>query len=454
MGWYFRKSVKFGPVRMTFSKSGISYSFGAGGARIRTGPRGTFVSFGQHGIRYQQRINPADPSSGHPYTPPQEQLGKSIHTITSAAIDELTDSNSRAFVDELNEKSRRISYFRWFCVLPAILSLVFLVSYFSQPSKTEMKTSYFIVTDTGAKVNIRQKPDKRSEILGTASSTQVYNILDTSDKAWRRVKYGDSSGYISKQFSRIDSLKTVSRTYSRFETEQKDFFSSSIIGVIFFIFLGVVFHKQDKARLLIEIHYEIDAHVKEIYDKFLHHFSELTESRKVWQYLHAQRISDYKHHAGASQLINRTTVKRISADTKPARFFRTNIPIPNLKLRNTDLYFLPERLIIKRDRQFAAVFYKHLNIEGCSTRFIEEGGVPADAQVVDYTWRFLNKNGSPDKRFNNNRKLPVCLYSEYSISSGTGVNEVITVSRKGAFDNFAEIVKAIGHFQQLYSGID
>ncbi len=317
-----------------------------------------------------------------------------------------------------------------------------------------MKTSYFIVTDTTAKVNIRQKPDKRSEILGTANSTQIYYILDTTDKAWNKVKYGDSSGYISKQFSRVDSLKTVSRTYSRFETDQKDLVSSTILGVIFFIFLGVVFHKQDKARLLIEIHYEIDTHVKAIYDKFLHHFSELMESKKVWQYLHARQTADYKHHAGANQLINRIAVKRISPDNKPARFFRTNIPIPNLKLRNTDLYFLPERLIIKRDRQFAAVFYKHLNIEGCLTRFIEDSGVPSDAQIVDYTWRFLNKNGSPDRRFNNNRKLPVCLYSEYSISSGTGVNEVITVSKKGGFDNFAEIVKAIGHFQQLYSGID
>jgi hypothetical protein len=36
-----------------------------------------------------------------------------------------------------------------------------------------------------------------------------------------------------------------------------------------------------------------------------------------------------------------------------------------------------------------------------TTRFIEDGPVP------DTTWRFVNKNGTPDRRFDNNRRLPV-----------------------------------------------
>ena len=34
MGWSFRKSLNLGPFRLTFSKSGMSYSVGAGGVRI------------------------------------------------------------------------------------------------------------------------------------------------------------------------------------------------------------------------------------------------------------------------------------------------------------------------------------------------------------------------------------------------------------------------------------
>ena len=37
---------------------------------------------------------------------------------------------------------------------------------------------------------------------------------------------------------------------------------------------------------------------------------------------------------------------------------------------------------------------------------------PRDARQVDTTWRFVNKNGGPDRRFKDNRQLPVMLYGE------------------------------------------
>lgn len=42
-----------------------------------------------------------------------------------------------------------------------------------------------------------------------------------------------------------------------------------------------------------------------------------------------------------------------------------------------------------------------------SARFIEEETPPADAAVVDQTWRQVNRKGGPDRRFNNNRELPI-----------------------------------------------
>jgi hypothetical protein len=34
MGWEFRKSLRFGPLRVTLSKRGLSYSAGVRGARV------------------------------------------------------------------------------------------------------------------------------------------------------------------------------------------------------------------------------------------------------------------------------------------------------------------------------------------------------------------------------------------------------------------------------------
>lgn len=81
MGWYLRKSVRLGPVRLNFSKSGVGASVGVTGARISTGPRGTYVHAGRGGIYFRQRLDgvnhlsiarPAVPdlSRVDPYDPP------------------------------------------------------------------------------------------------------------------------------------------------------------------------------------------------------------------------------------------------------------------------------------------------------------------------------------------------------------------------------------------------
>ena len=432
----------------------ISYSVGMKGARVTTGPRGTYVTLGRNGVYYRQRITQPYTDPAIPRPQPEQQADPLLHTITSDPIEELTDSDSRAFVDEMNMKAKRISYFRLFCLFPAIISLTAFIIYFAQDSYTRKKTSYFVSIDSAGNVNIRQGPDKNSPAIGTASVNQQYVLLDTADKAWNKIKFGDSIGYVSRRFSRVDSSKAIVNTFSRFETDSKDAISVSVIGSAFFMFMGVVFYKQDKSRLLVEINYEFDEHIHAVYNKFLQYFNELLHSRNVWQHLHARRTYDYKHNAGAGALINRIRVQRISPDFKPARFFRTNIAVPNIKLRNTELYFFPERLIIKRGSQFAAIFYRHLQLTSQPFIFIEESAVPSDARIVGHTWKFLNKDGSPDRRFNNNRQLPECRYSKYHFSSDTGINEVITTSREGAFDNFVHIVMAIGKLQEAYSNMD
>lgn len=61
MGWYLRKSVKVGPFRVNFSKSGIGYSFGVKGARIGTGPHGPYVAGGRGGIYFRQSLKTSPP---------------------------------------------------------------------------------------------------------------------------------------------------------------------------------------------------------------------------------------------------------------------------------------------------------------------------------------------------------------------------------------------------------
>jgi hypothetical protein len=78
LGWYLRKSVKVGPFRVNFSKSGIGYSFGVKGARIGTGPHGAYIAGGRGGIYYRQSLT-TNPSPTPPSSTSQPILATSAH---------------------------------------------------------------------------------------------------------------------------------------------------------------------------------------------------------------------------------------------------------------------------------------------------------------------------------------------------------------------------------------
>jgi hypothetical protein len=451
MGLTFRKSVGFGPFRLNFSKSGVSYSFGVKGARINTGSRGTYVNFGSNGIYYRKKINTsAKPKQVQTYEQNSEPQIIN-HTITSAPIDQLTDADSKDFIDELTKKSNKISFLNWFGIPLTIFFIVLMFIFYLQPSRTTFDKKYFVQVNSKTGYKIRQQPDKNSKYYSIAQNLEKFDLIDSLNKNWYKIDYSGSIGYISKNYAVLDSIRINERIYTRLDDNSTSFWIILFIGILTCGLLCYYLHNKDRERLLIEIYYDIDEKVKEVYDKFIEHFAEIIISEKVWQYLNSRHTNDFKHNAGASHLIVRIGVKRISTDKKPERFFITNVEIPNIQLRNTDLYFFPERLLIKRDNQFAAIFYKNLNLYSRLTNFVETDSLPSDAQVVDKTWRFLNKNGSPDKRFNNNRQIPICSYSEYHFESDTGVNEVLTTSKKGVFDNFVNFVGAIGQLQKRMS---
>ena len=56
MGWYLRKSLKLGPLRINLSKSGLGASVGVKGLRVGTGPRGKYLHAGREGLYYRRSL--------------------------------------------------------------------------------------------------------------------------------------------------------------------------------------------------------------------------------------------------------------------------------------------------------------------------------------------------------------------------------------------------------------
>ncbi|MFI5163005.1 MAG: hypothetical protein ACHQHN_17120 [Sphingobacteriales bacterium] len=254
-------------------------------------------------------------------------------------------------------------------------------------------------------------------------------------------------GYISRRFAEITHLHHVQVTENQMVMANSYTGYILALGLIAFIFWIRWLKKVDQRRFEVELHYEMDEQFKQVYQQFADDFATFARSSKIWQYLNTQQTSDFKRNGGAGNLIRRVALQGISANQVPLRHFITNISIPYLKLSNLEFYFLPERLLVKQGGTFAAVFYKNLTISSSVTRFIEEEAVAGDAIVVGNTWKYVNKSGGPDRRFNDNRQVPICAYSEYTLTSDTGIYEVITTSKQGAMDAFAGFLAQIGGLQ-------
>lgn len=176
------------------------------------------------------------------------------------------------------------------------------------------------------------------------------------------------------------------------------------------------------------IMYDIDSFGRPPFERLYACLMRLGQCGKVWHLNARGRVHDRKYHAGASELVRR---QGISLDTHDPPYVKTNVSTPRLRLADKSMYFLPDRILVYAGNDVGVVAYHDLRINSASSRFIEDGSVPHDASVVDHTWRYVNKGGGPDRRFNNNHQLPVCMYEEMSLSSSSGLNEVLQASRCG-----------------------
>lgn len=120
---------------------------------------------------------------------------------------------------------------------------------------------------------------------------------------------------------------------------------------------------------------------------------------------------------------------------------RVNVQI--LKAAKTTLAFYPDRVLAFQGSAVGGVSYQRLQAVSAGTRFIEHETVPSNARVVDRTWQYVNKRGGPDKRFNNNRELPVCAYNQFNLSAPDGLDVGFLGSREGGFDAPAVAIEQI-----------
>ena len=186
---------------------------------------------------------------------------------------------------------------------------------------------------------------------------------------------------------------------------------------------------SDKMRKTVVLFYELEPHLEEVYQSLHNAFDALKACSQVWRVQSEGRITttyDWKTNAGASSLVKRSPVRPRAGSPS---YFETNISIPVLPAGGQVLYFLPDRILVWASNGVGAVSYEQLSLECREQRFVEVGSVPGDSKIVDKRWKYMNKSGGPDRRFNDNREIPVVLYDEMRLTSSSGLHEVFQISR-------------------------
>lgn len=204
----------------------------------------------------------------------------------------------------------------------------------------------------------------------------------------------------------------------------------------------VYIHLRDVVAKTVVLFYDFDDTMARAYEGLQSAGKHLATARGLWHVQSRASVNDRRYHAGANNL---SSLGNTRVSFAPAPFLRTNVDVFSIPVGKQVLYFFPDRLLIADSSGIGAVSYKELQLRIEPVRFIEDRPVPADAEVVDHTWRYLNKNGTPDKRFRDNRQIPICLYSEMHFTTSSGLNEMLIASRPALakyFDEHLSYIKA------------
>lgn len=283
-------------------------------------------------------------------------------------------------------------------------------------------TGISYVEETGKKKkggNVNNVPAANMQYDSDVISSKSLDTVNAAD--YQPAEYKELLDAI-KRVQKFNTLSTV-LIWTFLLSATPFFIFTGIAGII----LKIYVHK----KMAIPMEYEFDEESKMAYEELNKVWMSLNDNKKLWQNTTSTQYESGRKHGGAQQGVTRVSA---NATNKVPYFIKLNFKPFGLQLNKKQLFFLPDKLLVIDKKKVGALNYSDMNLNLHKTYFVETDPVPADAKVVRQQWLKVNKNGTPDKRFKDNRQVPVCEYGEIQISSGNTLNVEIMCSNSETVD--------------------
>jgi len=209
-----------------------------------------------------------------------------------------------------------------------------------------------------------------------------------------------------------------------------------LIVVVLILFFFAYRAMKKRRKNIIELVYELDDQSKYLYDSLVDAYNLMVSADKVWNIGSTSEISEWKTSAGATSSLE--TESLVFGFGFPS-FIESNMQPPYFDFGNSQIYFLPEKILIKHNGEYLIKGYSAIKVRSDVSKCREYGSIPKDAQIMGETWLKVNRNGTRDKRFKNNKKIPICRYEKIYLKVN-GFNIGIMLSKYGLGQKFTNIL--------------
>lgn len=288
------------------------------------------------------------------------------------------------------------------------------LSYVDEPGRNRNRTPNY---------NVRSVPQPLQK------QDETRNIESAGIESFKAAEIGNITSAIEKTI-RLNKWSTVMIVCVIFIPAYLLLAILPVLGIL----LKIVVRKSGAVQLV----YTLDDEKEEEYNRRIGAWQILAEGDKEWQVIQESHVSNQKINAGASRNVKRVICK---IDKATPFYINTNVDTIQIKLHKEILILLPDKVFIIRKGKVGLVNYDEVSIGVSQTQFIESDPVPKDTVVLGSTWQYVNKNGTPDRRYSNNRQLPICQYGVVYLTSGTGLNVEMQFSNVNKTQDFEELIR-------------